>query len=111
MLFYPHTLLHTSLQLFMKLGTVLHQVLTILQGGSVWLKQWSEANGEAGGNPNVGKYIGIYFGLGIGSSALVVLQTLSLWIFCSIEVRLEQHSVFDEANELIGIVLGVTQTT
>jgi hypothetical protein len=55
-------------------------------GGSVWLKQWAEVNGEEGKNPNVGKYIGIYFAFGIGSASLVVIQTLILWIFCSIEV-------------------------
>lgn len=57
-------------------------------GGSVWLKNWAEVNGKQGGNPHVGKYIGIYFAFGIGSSALVVVQTLILWIFCSIEVCL-----------------------
>ena len=55
-------------------------------GGSVWLKNWSEVNGAQGKNPNVGFYLGIYFVLGIGSAALVVVQTLILWIFCSIEV-------------------------
>jgi ATP-binding cassette, subfamily C (CFTR/MRP), member 1 len=54
---------------------------------SFWLKRWSEVNEQAGGNPQVGKYIGVYFAFGIGSAALVVLQTLILWIFCSIEVR------------------------
>lgn len=34
----------------------------------------------------MGKYIGIYFAFGIGSASLVVVQTLILWIFCSIEV-------------------------
>jgi ATP-binding cassette subfamily C (CFTR/MRP) protein 1 len=43
-------------------------------------------NQRYGGNPNVGKYIGIYFAFGVGSAALVVVQTLILWIFCSIEV-------------------------
>jgi ATP-binding cassette subfamily C (CFTR/MRP) protein 1 len=61
--------------------------LTISTGGSIWLKNWSEVNGRYGGNPHVGKYIGIYFAFGIGSAALVVVQTLILWIFCSIEVR------------------------
>jgi hypothetical protein len=56
-------------------------------GASVWLKQWSEANQRAHGNPHVGKNIGIYFAFGVGSAALVVVQTLILWIFCSIEVR------------------------
>ncbi|KAI9689553.1 MAG: hypothetical protein M1822_010204 [Bathelium mastoideum] len=56
-------------------------------GGSVWLKHWSEVNAEYGSNPQVGKYIGIYFAFGFGSAGLVVFQTLILWIFCSIEVR------------------------
>jgi ATP-binding cassette, subfamily C (CFTR/MRP), member 1 len=55
-------------------------------GGSFWLKHWSEVNEQMQGNPQVGKYIGVYFAFGIGSAALVVLQTLILWIFCSIEV-------------------------
>ncbi|OJD38972.1 abc metal ion transporter [Diplodia corticola] len=60
-------------------------------GGSVWLKQWSEVNGEYGSNRNVGKYIGIYFAFGFGSAALVVVQTLILWIFCSIEASRKLH--------------------
>jgi len=56
--------------------------------GGFWLKNWAEFNEVEGGNPQVGKYIGIYFAFGLGSSALVVLQTLILWIFCSIEVRI-----------------------
>lgn len=63
------------------------RLLTSFAGGSVWLKNWSEVNQQYGGNPQVGKYIGIYFAFGIGSAALVVVQTLILWIFCSIEVR------------------------
>lgn len=54
----------------------------------MWLKNWSEVNGRYGRNPEVGKYIGVYFAFGFGSAALVVLQTLILWIFCSIEVGL-----------------------
>ena len=53
----------------------------------MWLKKWSEANQRYGGNPHVGKYIGVYFAFGVGSAALNVVQTLILWIFCSIEVR------------------------
>ncbi|KEQ80300.1 ATP-binding cassette glutathione S-conjugate transporter [Aureobasidium pullulans] len=60
-------------------------------GGSVWLRHWSEVNAKYGGNPHVGKYIGIYFALGIGSAALVVVQTLILWIFCSIEASRKLH--------------------
>lgn len=43
-------------------------------GGSFWLKRWSEINEENGSNPQVGKYIGIYFAFGIGAAALVVVQ-------------------------------------
>ena len=51
----------------------------------MWLKEWAEHNKQAGSNPEVGKYIGIYFAFGIGASLLTVIQTLILWIFCSIE--------------------------
>ncbi|KAK2011485.1 hypothetical protein LZ32DRAFT_338463 [Colletotrichum eremochloae] len=59
--------------------------------GSAWLKTWSDANQRSGGNLNVGYYIGIYFAFGIGSSLLTVLQTLILWIFCSIEASRKLH--------------------
>jgi ATP-binding cassette, subfamily C (CFTR/MRP), member 1 len=60
-------------------------------GGSFWLKRWSEMNEKLGMNPDVGKYIGIYFAFGIGGAALVVVQTLLLWIFCSIEASRKLH--------------------
>ncbi|OAL22550.1 hypothetical protein AYO22_07108 [Fonsecaea multimorphosa] len=43
-------------------------------GGSFWLKRWSEINESHGSNPQVGKYIGIYFAFGIGGAGLVVIQ-------------------------------------
>ncbi|KAK5629615.1 hypothetical protein RRF57_005330 [Xylaria bambusicola] len=60
-------------------------------GGSFWLKYWSEQNSAAGGNPDVGKYLGIYLAFGVGSAALTVIQTLILWIFCSIEASRKLH--------------------
>ncbi|KAI9812228.1 MAG: hypothetical protein M1826_002937 [Phylliscum demangeonii] len=60
-------------------------------GGNLWLKQWSEANQDVGGNAHVGKYIGIYAAFGIGSSLLMVAQTMTLWIFCSIEASRKLH--------------------
>ena len=60
-------------------------------GGSLWLKRWSEVNQDYGGNPDVGKYVGIYFAFGIGGAALVLVQTLILWIFCSIEASRKLH--------------------
>ena len=59
---------------------------TLVVGSNLWLKHWSEENQEHGGNPDVGKYIGIYFAFGAGGAVLMVFQTLILWIFCSIEV-------------------------
>ncbi|GMG05217.1 unnamed protein product [Aspergillus oryzae] len=61
--------------------------------GSYWLEYWSEA-AETQKNPNVGRFIGVYLAFGLGSSVLVIVQNLILWIFCSIEVRLP----FDLAN-------------
>ncbi|KAI5790168.1 P-loop containing nucleoside triphosphate hydrolase protein [Geopyxis carbonaria] len=58
---------------------------------SVWLKRWSEINSKYGRNPDVGKYIGIYFAFGVGAAALVVIQTLVLWIFCAIEAARKLH--------------------
>lgn len=72
------------------LGTLL-AAQTAQIAGSVWLKNWAEMNSEAGGNPNVGKYLGIYFAFGVGSSGLTVIQTLILWIFCSIEASRKLH--------------------
>lgn len=59
---------------------------TLQVAGSYWLKNFSESNETTGENSNVGKFIGIYLALGLGSSALVIIQNLILWIFCSIEV-------------------------
>ncbi|KAI1501258.1 P-loop containing nucleoside triphosphate hydrolase protein [Biscogniauxia marginata] len=79
------------------LGAVAIYLLTLLTaqtaqiGGSVWLKNWAEMNGRAGGNPEVGKYLGVYFSFGIGAAALTVVQTLILWIFCSIEASRKLH--------------------
>ncbi|KAL5326449.1 hypothetical protein ACEPPN_004134 [Leptodophora sp. 'Broadleaf-Isolate-01'] len=60
-------------------------------GGSVWLKKWAAVNGAEGRNPHVGKFIGVYFAFGIGGALLVVVQTLILWIFCSIEASRKLH--------------------
>ncbi|KAM0353414.1 hypothetical protein ACHAP4_008660 [Fusarium culmorum] len=75
-----------ALYLFMLLAS---QTANI--GGSVWLKEWSERNQKSNSNDHVGKYIGIYFAFGIGASALTVIQTLILWIFCSIEASRKLH--------------------
>ncbi|SPO01024.1 probable multidrug resistance protein [Cephalotrichum gorgonifer] len=60
-------------------------------GGSVWLKEWAESNQKEGINDHILKFISIYFAFGIGASALSVVQTLVLWIFCSIEASRKLH--------------------
>ncbi|KAF3923710.1 hypothetical protein ABW20_dc0104162 [Dactylellina cionopaga] len=60
-------------------------------GSSVWLKKWSEYNDRHQDNSKLGMWIGTYFAIGIGASALVVIQTLILWIFCSIEAARKLH--------------------
>jgi ATP-binding cassette, subfamily C (CFTR/MRP), member 1 len=72
-------------------GITLIGAQTAQIAGSVWLKHWGEVNEVEGRNNNVGMYIGIYFAFGIGSAALVVVQTLILWIFCSIEASRKLH--------------------
>ncbi|EAA28910.1 hypothetical protein GE21DRAFT_4891 [Neurospora crassa] len=79
------------------LGAVAFYLLTLLAAqvaqiaGGIWLKSWSDKNTQAGGNPQVGKYLGIYFVFGVGAAGLTVLQTLVLWIFCSIEASRKLH--------------------
>lgn len=58
---------------------------------NVWLKNWGDDNQKLGDNSRVGWYLGIYFALGMGGSALTVVQTLVLWIFCSIEASRKLH--------------------
>ena len=72
-------------------GLALVAAQTASIGGSFWLKNWSEVNERSGGNPEVGKYIGIYFAFGVGSAAVTVVQMLVLWIFCSIEASRKLH--------------------
>ena len=59
---------------------------SLIVGSNLWLKYWSETNQDYGGNPEVGKYLGIYVAFGIGGAVLMVFQSLILWILCSIEV-------------------------
>ncbi|EAW12826.1 ATP-binding cassette glutathione S-conjugate transporter YCF1 [Aspergillus clavatus NRRL 1] len=58
--------------------------------GGFWLKRWSDIS-ETQAHPNVAKFIGVYLAFGLGSSLLVILQNLILWIFCSIEASRKLH--------------------
>ncbi|KAJ0426972.1 P-loop containing nucleoside triphosphate hydrolase protein [Aspergillus carlsbadensis] len=59
--------------------------------GSYWLKYWTDANEKTQSASNSGKFIGVYLAFGVGSSLLVILQNLILWIFCSIEASRKLH--------------------
>ncbi|KAJ6142209.1 hypothetical protein N7497_011308 [Penicillium chrysogenum] len=59
--------------------------------GNFWLKRWTEWNETNGSNAQVGKFIGVYLALGLGSSLLVIVQSLIQWIFCSIEASRKLH--------------------
>ncbi|KAH8654284.1 P-loop containing nucleoside triphosphate hydrolase protein [Ilyonectria robusta] len=60
-------------------------------GGNVWLKQWSEANDKPGTDVDVKKYLGVYVAFGLGSASLVILQSSTLWLWCSIEASRKLH--------------------
>ncbi|KAJ5536597.1 Metal resistance protein YCF1 [Penicillium frequentans] len=59
--------------------------------GNYWLKSWTEANEQKGGNESTGMFIGVYLAFGLGASLLVIVQNLILWIFCSIEASRKLH--------------------
>ena len=58
--------------------------------GSFWLKHWTEMS-EVQLHPDIAKFIGVYLAFGFGSSILVIVQNLILWIFCSIEASRKLH--------------------
>ncbi|KAL5603731.1 hypothetical protein FOVSG1_006481 [Fusarium oxysporum f. sp. vasinfectum] len=60
-------------------------------GGNVWLKQWSEANNDPSAGVDIKKYLGIYVAFGLGSAGLVILQSSTLWLWCSIEASRKLH--------------------
>ncbi|KAJ5104843.1 hypothetical protein NUU61_002190 [Penicillium alfredii] len=74
---------------FYLLALVASQTAQVL--GNFWLKSWTESNEAHGSNASTGKFIGIYLAFGLGSSVLVILQNLILWIFCSIEASRKLH--------------------
>ncbi|KAH3901952.1 probable Metal resistance protein YCF1 [Saccharomycodes ludwigii] len=61
---------------------ILNMVLSV--AGNFWLKHWSEVNTRLGYNPNISKYLGIYFSFGIGSALATLASVIILWIFCTI---------------------------
>ncbi|KAH0594293.1 hypothetical protein MHUMG1_08132 [Metarhizium humberi] len=60
-------------------------------GSNIWLKHWSETNNDIGENPQVAKFIGVYVAFGLGSAVLVFVQSMILWLACSIKASRTLH--------------------
>lgn len=70
--------------------TVLSMAVNV--SSNVWLKHWSEVNTEYGYNPDVTKYLGIYFLLGVGFLLASLIQSCFMWIFCTIHGSRRLHN-------------------
>ena len=66
-------------------------VQSLQVSASVWLKNWSELNERSGGNLSISRNLGIYFALGVSSSAMIVLQTIIMWVYCAIQASKKLH--------------------
>lgn len=61
-------------------------------GGNIWLKFWSSANQENGGNKSVWFYLGIYAIIGFSSTFFTMIQNYCLWVYCAIRSSRVLHS-------------------
>jgi len=77
--------------------------------GNVWLKHWSEVNSKLGYNPSISKYLGTYFAFGVGSALATLLQTVILWVFCSVEGSKALHSAM--VNSVLRAPMQFFETT
>ncbi|SJM84141.1 probable Metal resistance protein YCF1 [Zygosaccharomyces bailii] len=77
--------------------------------GSVWLKHWSEVNTRFGANPHAGRYLGVYLALGVLSAASTLVQTVVLWVFCTIRGSRYLHSSM--ANSIFRAPMRFFETT
>lgn len=67
--------------------------MSINVASNIWLKHWSEVNTKYGYNPDVVKYLGIYFLLGIGFTFSSLVQSCFMWIFCTIQGSRRLHDL------------------
>ncbi|KAK5781076.1 ATP-binding cassette glutathione S-conjugate transporter YCF1 PWA37_001997 [Arxiozyma heterogenica] len=74
---------------------ILSMFLTVMS--SVWLKHWSEINTKYNANPNAGRYLFIYLALGVGSALSTLIQTVILWVFCTIHGSKYLHGIMTDA--------------
>ncbi|CCD27007.1 ATP-binding cassette glutathione S-conjugate transporter YCF1 NDAI_0J01150 [Naumovozyma dairenensis CBS 421] len=74
---------------------ILSMFLSVM--GSVWLKHWSEINTKYGSNPHAPRYLLIYLLLGITSALFTLIQTVILWVFCTIQGSRYLHTLMTNA--------------
>lgn len=78
-------------------------------GGNVWLKYWSEVNTKAKDNPHIAWYLGVYAVFGIGSSLLVLVETLIIMIYCAIHGAKILHNRM--LNSVVSAPMSFFETT
>ena len=77
-----------NVMLFM-LCIVISMGLSVL--ANVWLKYWSELNGNEGENLSPWKNLGIYFGICLSTAIFSLCETLVQWLLCSISGSKMMH--------------------
>ncbi|CCE80487.1 Piso0_003604 [Millerozyma farinosa CBS 7064] len=97
-----------SYHVLLYLAAIVSSTLTSVLA-NVWLKHWSEVNTERGENPHSGRYLSIYFALGIASSFLILSQTCILWMFCTIHGSKKLHAAM--ANCVLRAPMSFFETT
>lgn len=65
--------------------------------GSIWLKNWAELNEKLGGNSDIAKNMSVYFAFGFAASAMLVVQTMIMWVYCSIQASKHLHEKLAKA--------------
>lgn len=86
---------------------VLSMFLSVLS--NIWLKHWSEVNSSIGANPHPGRYLGVYLALGISSALATLVQTIILWLFCTIRGSKYLHSIM--TNSVLRAPMSFFETT
>lgn len=86
---------------------VLSMFLSVM--GNVWLKEWSESNTRNNANIHAWRYLLIYFLLGFGSALSTLIQTLILWVCCTIRGSKYLHTLM--TNAVIRAPMSFFETT
>lgn len=87
--------------------TVLSTVLSVAL--NVWLKHWSEVNTKYGYNPQIAKYLGTYFLLGMMFSLATLISSCFMWIYCTIQGSRKMHDAM--ARSVLRAPMSFFETT